>query len=249
MSSAALAQLSASTMSASTMSFATALASTETPASQTPARNIRWNLAVEGEGRFPCMGCEKRFNSSQALYQHKRGNHPELIGDRGYQFTRQEHASYNEPAERRFKCPSLGCGKAYASSAGLYQHKRAAHPYLIKRRKADEEEESPPPYPQGHLQSQQYAGMSASASMSSSFQQTLAASPTDPPAHPPALHQPQSLGQQQSLGRPLLDPLPPSRPPPAQPPVTLPPELCRPMGELAPPPDMIDIAVSGSNID
>ena len=239
---------SAGVGASSTMSFATALASTETPALQTPARNIRWNLAVQGEGRFPCMGCEKRFNSSQALYQHKRGNHPELIGDRGYQFTRQEHASYNEPAERRFKCPSLGCGKAYASSAGLYQHKRAAHPYLIKRRKADEEEESPPPYPQGQLQSQPYAGMSASTSMSS-FQHALAAPPTAPPAHPPALHRPQSLGQQQSLGRPLLDPLPPSRPPLAQPPVTLPPELCRRMGELAPPCNIIDIAVGASNID
>ena len=218
---AALAQLSASTMS-----FATALASTETPASQTPARNIRWNLAVQGEGRFPCMGCEKQFHSSQALYQHKRGNHPELIGDRGYQFTRQEHASYNEPAERRFKCPSLGCGKAYSSSAGLYQHKRATHPYLIKRRKAEEEEESASPYSQEQLQSQPYVGMSASTSMSS-LRHTLVP-PTAPPAHPPALHRPQSLGQQQSLGRSLLDPLPPSRPPLAQPPVTLPPELCSP---------------------
>ena len=87
-------------------------------------------------------GPSERCARVQALYQHKRNNHPELIGDRGYQFTRQEHASYSEPLERRFKCPSLGCGKAYASSAGLYQHKRAAHPYLIKRRKTDDDDDT-----------------------------------------------------------------------------------------------------------
>ena len=44
---------------------AAALVSTETPASQMSARNTLWN-ALEGEGRFPCMGCDKRFNSCQA---------------------------------------------------------------------------------------------------------------------------------------------------------------------------------------
>ena len=58
---------------------------------------------------------------------------------------RSEEAPQQAQAERRFKCPSLGCCKAYASSAGLYQHKRAAHPHLIKQRKAKEEEESPLP--------------------------------------------------------------------------------------------------------
>ena len=37
-------------------------------------------------------------------------------------------------AERNFVCPEAGCGMAYGSSAGLYQHKRAKHPWLINRR-------------------------------------------------------------------------------------------------------------------
>ena len=40
----------------------------------------------------------------------------------------------NAKGELRFLCPAKGCDKAYASSAGLYQHKRAHHPEMINKR-------------------------------------------------------------------------------------------------------------------
>ena len=39
------------------------------------------------------------------------------------------------PEDCRFKCPVPGCFKAYSTSCGLYQHKRAHHPELINSRK------------------------------------------------------------------------------------------------------------------
>jgi len=38
------------------------------------------------------------------------------------------------PTDYRFICPVPGCGKAYAASAGLYQHKRSRHPETINKR-------------------------------------------------------------------------------------------------------------------
>ena len=73
-------------------------------------------------------------------------------------------AVHNEPAGRRFK--STLPHQVHYSSAGLYQHKHAARPPLIKWRKAEEEEESPPPHPQeGPLLGQPYAGLPAGTSM------------------------------------------------------------------------------------
>ena len=34
----------------------------------------------------------------------------------------------------RFSCPVEGCDKAYATSMGIYQHKRSKHPWLINQR-------------------------------------------------------------------------------------------------------------------
>ena len=42
--------------------------------------------------------------------------------------------SKEEAEQRRFECPMEGCDKAYSTSMGLYQHKRAKHPWLIKQR-------------------------------------------------------------------------------------------------------------------
>ena len=39
-----------------------------------------------------------------------------------------------EEDERPFVCPERFCGKTYTSSAGLYQHKRIHHPWLIQAR-------------------------------------------------------------------------------------------------------------------
>ena len=39
-----------------------------------------------------------------------------------------------QPVDRPFVCPEPNCDKAYPSAAGLYQHKRSMHPWLINRR-------------------------------------------------------------------------------------------------------------------
>ena len=39
-----------------------------------------------------------------------------------------------EPGEMRFACPVEGCDKAYATSMGIYQHKRSKQPQLVHAR-------------------------------------------------------------------------------------------------------------------
>jgi hypothetical protein len=86
----------------------------------------------------PAPGCHRAYAVAASLYQHKRAHHPELLpqqpepapGKRGR--GRPLAGTLNE--DQRFGCPAPGCMKIYASSAGLYQHKRAHHPELINRR-------------------------------------------------------------------------------------------------------------------
>ena len=89
--------------------------------------------------RCPVPSCSKAYASSASLYQHKRTHHPELL-PRPTAVPAGKRPRGRPPAgtrddDQRFGCPAPGCAKVYASSAGLYQHKRAHHPEMIKRRR------------------------------------------------------------------------------------------------------------------
>lgn len=122
--------------------------------------NSRDSTEPKFDRRFVCSmpGCDKAYSSAAGLYQHKRAKHPWLINQRvgtrelqsdgepraltgppengrsGWLINRREPIEPRNNVERRFECEAMGCDKAYATSMGLYQHKRAKHPWLVKQR-------------------------------------------------------------------------------------------------------------------
>lgn len=107
--------------------------------SKTGSKRGRAQAVDRSENLFVCPACPKTYATSASLYQHKRVHHPELLppppelppGKR----PRGRPPTGTRDEDQRFACPAPGCLKIYASSAGLYQHKRAHHPELINRRR------------------------------------------------------------------------------------------------------------------
>ena len=89
----------------------------------------------------PAVGCSKCYANPASLYQHKRTHHPELMPPpvpvpAGKRPRGRPPTGSRDEDDLRFSCQAPGCGKSFASSAGLYQHKRAHHPQMINRRTA-----------------------------------------------------------------------------------------------------------------
>ena len=104
-----------------------------------PGRRKRRRARSERILAYQCPACDRKYASSQALYQHRRNSHKQspvaggggqsdvtdTVCDGGRQGPSKRTRRQTSELDRKFSC-SL-CDRKYASQAALYTHNKNKH--------------------------------------------------------------------------------------------------------------------------